>query len=201
MSTTIDTLTSEKILLSSANTKSIKTKKSKEVKEALEKIPQLEKENFRIDSTDRKEILDKNWVKLKVNPQGDVWEILEWENKGEQLFTFRGGVRETMERNKEGAYDWTQYEEILKKKYKWDLQKFIEWENIKFCWEMRRTWKSSEEGPAYIIWVELSMGREMKWLCWNASSFNMDQTPSYRPNFNHQYLDNGYSIRCFEKLD
>jgi hypothetical protein len=34
------------------------------------------------------------------------------------LFTFRGGVRETMERNKEGAYDWTQYEEILKKKYK-----------------------------------------------------------------------------------
>jgi hypothetical protein len=60
MSTTIDTLTSEKILLSSANTKSIKTKKSKEVKEALEKIPQLEKENFRIDSTDRKEILDKN---------------------------------------------------------------------------------------------------------------------------------------------
>ena len=49
----------------------------KESKETIEKTPKLEKENFRIDSANWKEVTDPNWVKVKENPKGDVREYLE----------------------------------------------------------------------------------------------------------------------------
>jgi len=57
---------------------------------------ELEKTNFHIPSAGWK---IKN-TKFLVNPEGNVWEILEGEYTGEQLFTFDSAIRETKKANK-----------------------------------------------------------------------------------------------------
>lgn len=51
---------------------------------------ELETENFKINSKDWKTV---NGV--KQNKKGDVWEIIDGEFKGEQLFTWDAAMRET----------------------------------------------------------------------------------------------------------
>jgi hypothetical protein len=62
----------------------------------MEKTKQLEKTNFRIPSTDWKKVSDD----LSVNPEGDIWEIVKGEYKGEQLFTYDSAIRETKKASK-----------------------------------------------------------------------------------------------------
>ena len=52
------------------------------MKETIEKTPELEDRNFRVEDTSGwKEITDQNGVKVKENPEGDVSEYLEGEYK------------------------------------------------------------------------------------------------------------------------
>lgn len=101
-------------------------------KESLEQLPALEEENFRIDSTNRKEITDPNGVKVKENPEWDVREYLEGKYKWEQLFTQKSALRETRKVGKKLPESWTVYENILMKKYGWNYQDFVTWENMLF---------------------------------------------------------------------
>ena len=71
---------------------------------------ELEKTNFRIPSIGWK----KENTKLLVNPEGDVWEILEGEYKGEQLFTRDSAIRETEKANKK-IPDKDELEMLLKR--------------------------------------------------------------------------------------
>ena len=97
---------------------------------SLENLPKLEEENFKIDSTDWEEIEGWNWI--KVNPEWDVREYLEWKQKWEQLFTKASALRETKKAGKTLPSSWKVLEDIIKKKYKWNYQDFLEKENIKF---------------------------------------------------------------------
>lgn len=59
----------------------------------------LEEYNFHIDSTGWKKIAVDSEEYLE-NPEGDVWEILNSEAKGEQLFTWDAAMRETQRAGK-----------------------------------------------------------------------------------------------------
>ena len=71
----------------------------------------LEKENFKIDSTNWKvEIMSwwlpfiKNQIKVKINPEGDIIEYISWIPEDmiwEQLFSFDAAIRETKKIKKE----------------------------------------------------------------------------------------------------
>ena len=72
------------------------------VQETLELGPEaLEKTNFRIDSTGW-EIRQsrRDGTRFKVNPEGDVTELLEGESAGEQHFTWDAAMRETAKAGK-----------------------------------------------------------------------------------------------------
>ncbi|MFA7298886.1 MAG: hypothetical protein WC010_04555 [Candidatus Absconditabacterales bacterium] len=87
----------------------------------------LEKENFKIDSTNWKEIQDLAGVKVLVNPEGDVWEYLEGNSKGEQLFTgpeYKNGklikegsaIRETKKAGKKLPTSANKYKKLIRGK-------------------------------------------------------------------------------------
>jgi hypothetical protein len=62
----------------------------------MKKTKELENTNFKIPSIGWKKVSED----FLVNPTNDVWEILEGEYKGEQLFTFNSAIRETKKANK-----------------------------------------------------------------------------------------------------
>ncbi|HKL44378.1 MAG TPA: hypothetical protein VJ892_03805, partial [Candidatus Absconditabacterales bacterium] len=106
----------------------------KEQKESIEDLPKLEKENFRINSKKWKEIIfDPNGVKVKVNPEGDAWEYLEGDYKGEQFFTKASAIRETKKAGKTLPKSSNVFEDIINKKYEGNYKNFLKGENIKFC--------------------------------------------------------------------
>lgn len=55
----------------------------------------LERENFRIDSSDWKTATLADGTRIKINPRADAIEILDHPNRGEQLFTWAAAMRET----------------------------------------------------------------------------------------------------------
>lgn len=64
-----------------------------------EKKLELEDYNFRISSKKWK-IKTIDWEKVKINPEWDITEYLEWDYIWEQLFTWNACMRETKIRNK-----------------------------------------------------------------------------------------------------
>lgn len=104
----------------------------------------LEKENFKIDSTNWKEIQDLAGVKVLVNPEWDVWEYLEWNSKWEQLFTGPeyknwklikewSAIRETKKAGKKLPTSANKYKKLIRWKkihwwYGWDYLAFLIWE-------------------------------------------------------------------------
>ncbi len=109
-------------------------KAAEEIKETLEKVPELEDTNFKIiDITNRKEITDPNWVKIKVNPEGDIREYLEGDYKWEQLFTHQAALREVDKAGKKMPASFVVYWDLLKRKYNWQYENFLKWEHIKLC--------------------------------------------------------------------
>jgi len=103
------------------------------VSEWVEECPELEDENFKIDSANRKEMISPNGIKVKVNPEWDVREYVEGDCVWEQLFTARAALREVKKAGKKLPVSWIVYETIIAKKYKWDYQDFLKGEKIKFC--------------------------------------------------------------------
>ena len=90
---------------------------------ARKKDQKLEKNNFKISTKWRSDI---DWV--LTNPEWDVREK-DWE----QLFTHESAIRETKKAGKRLPDSWKFYQEMIKKTYEWDCQKFLKKEKIKFC--------------------------------------------------------------------
>ncbi len=94
-------------------------------KEALKLIKELERvicedgialedHNFRVDSNGWKKITVDGEGYL-VNPEGDIWEIINGECGGEQLFTWNSAMRETKKAGKRMPTD-EEFTELLKTK-------------------------------------------------------------------------------------
>lgn len=79
--------------------------------ESVEKAPELEEKDFKIDSTGWEEIIVK-WIKFKVNSTWDVWEHLEWKCAWKQIFTYSAMIRETSKTWKQIPTLW-QWEKIF----------------------------------------------------------------------------------------
>jgi hypothetical protein len=147
----------------------------------------LEKENFRIDSTDWKKIKDSNWTKVKVNPEWDVWEYLEWTKKWEQLFTKASAIRETKKCGKKLPTSYKIFEDIIEQKYKWDYEAFVVWEDMKFCgWRLPYGERFDDIDKGFSIWCE------------DGSNFNGNYNGWNRNNDNDGY---SFSVRCIQLLD
>jgi len=87
---------------------------SSESKEAEpEVVPELEEENFRIDSTGWEEKVGNDGIRYKINPEGDVTEVLEGLYTGDQHFLTReAALRETEKAGKKMP-DNTQWSRII----------------------------------------------------------------------------------------
>ena len=120
--------------------KKIRKKGNKDIKEVLENIPELEDENFKVDSTKRTKIEeDENGVRVKINPEWDIREYIWGVQKNliwEQLFTYDSALRETRKVGKKLPPSWM-IENIKNKKYRWhetylaDHKAFLKGEKIK----------------------------------------------------------------------
>lgn len=63
-------------------------------------LPQLEEENFHIDSSRWEERVDDDGTRYKINPKGDVTELLDGPFKGQQHFGDKAIARELLLANK-----------------------------------------------------------------------------------------------------
>ena len=81
-----------------------KEKILKEISKLLDKYQtsnlKLEDHNFKVNSDGWKKITVDD-VEYLENPEGDIWEILENEARGEQLFTWKSAMRETKKQARE----------------------------------------------------------------------------------------------------
>ncbi len=83
--------TKEKLIRDLLDKKSLTETQSNKESNEKENMSELEEDNFHIDSTwwnDEKEINLYDWwiIKVKVNPDWDIMEYLDWNCKGEQIF-------------------------------------------------------------------------------------------------------------------
>ncbi len=96
-----------------------KEKILKEISKLLDKYNQtsnleLEDHNFKVNSDGWKKITVDD-VEYLENREGDIWEILENEARGEQLFTWKSAMRETEKAGKRMPTD-SEFTELLKTK-------------------------------------------------------------------------------------
>lgn len=107
----------------------------KESVEDLDTLPILADENFRIDSSSWKNIVEKKGVKFKINSYRDSMECLEWTYKGEQYFNEEATLREVYTAGKTLPASSLIYQNILDNKYKGNYHDFLKWEKItSFSW-------------------------------------------------------------------
>ena len=110
--------------------------KYKEIKKLIENKLYIEiaglkvmKNNFKVDSKGWKEIVDQNWVKVRVNDGWDIWEYVGGDFDWEQLFTRDAADREV------GKIKWIR---MIKE---WEKEEEKEWSKIiKACW-----WETEQE--------------------------------------------------------
>ena len=173
-----------KKLLDALNKKMWTKEEKKESKETIEKTPELDKENFRIDSTNWKEITDPNGVKVKENPEGDIREYLEGKYKGEQLFTEASMLREADKAGKTLPASWTTYRDIINKKYEWNYQNFLKGEKMIFAgWRNPDDEKFDDMDKAFALH------------CADGSTFTGDRAEWTNSKWNRHY---GFSVRCLK---
>jgi len=178
-----------KKLLDALNKKMWTKEEKKESKETIEKTPELDKENFRIDSTNWKEITDPNGVKVKENPEWDVWEYVEGKYKWEQLFTQDSALREANKAGKTLPASWTTYRDIINKKYEWNYQDFfyqdsLKWENMIFA-----GWRTPDGKEFYGI----DGGFDLR--CADGSDFHGGRNEWAHSRWDKDY---GFSVRCLK---
>jgi len=155
------------------------------IKEKIEKFPKLADHNFKIeDTTQRKPIVDKNWVKAIVNFKGDILEYLEGKYAWEQFFTTEAALRETKRAGKILPGSWKIYEDIVETTYDWDYQRFLKEQNVKFFWyrkhHAKKFQKIDEEFAFICADGSCYFGNKEKWTmgCW--------------------YKTHAYSVRCLK---
>lgn len=182
----VDALDEEerKKLLDALNKKMWTKEEKEESKETIEKTPELDKENFRIDSTNWKEITDPNDVKVKENPEGNVREYVEGKYKWEQLFTQDSALREANKAAKTLPASWTTYRDIINKKYEWNYQDFLKGENMIFA-----GWRSRNSE------IFNGIDKEIGLRCADGSNFGGSREEWDETRW---HKDCGFSVRCLK---
>lgn len=77
----------------------------------------MDEKNLKVDSSEWEEKAI-GWVKVKINPEWDITEYLEWELAGEQLFTWDAAMRESEKQRKRlpfADYDNKEFQAIIEK--------------------------------------------------------------------------------------
>lgn len=146
----------------------------------------LEDHNFRIDSDNWKRRTDEdNEQDYLVNPEGDVWELINCEDRkknGEQLFTFDSMKRETEKAGKRVPTD-QEFGELLKTWEDMHNLVFTGYRDPLGYFKNRSLevvfWSSSESGSN--AWTRLLVSSEA------------------RVNRNAESMEYGFSVRCFNK--
>ena len=141
---------------------------------------ELEEHNFKVNSDGWKKITVDGEEYLE-NPEKDIWEILNEEARGEQLFTFKAMQRETKKAGKTVPTD-EQFTELLKEKE--DMPNLV-------LAGYRSTNGSfvNLSSDAY-FWSSLESGSGA-WLRY----LNSSNTPVYRAARSKTY---GFSVRCIK---
>ena len=173
-----------KRLLDALNKKMWIKEEKKEKKETVENLPKLEEKNFRIDSTNWKEITDPNGVKVKENPEWDVREYLEGKYKWEQLFTKDSALREANKAGKTLPASRTTYRDIIEKKYEWNYQDFLTGEKMIFAgWRNPNNERLSHIDKVFDL------------RCADGSNFDGSRDLWDDNEWNEDY---GFSVRCLK---
>ena len=158
--------------------------KLEEIKNLLEEEKTLvfEDHNFKINSDSWKESTVVDGEEYKVNPKKDIWEILDGEAKGEQLFTWNAAIRETAEAGKRMPTD-EELTELLKAKEDIPNLVFYGFRDTNGSFGYRTTvaylWSSAESGSS--AWTR---------------SLNSGASAVYRGADAKAY---GFSVRCVKK--
>lgn len=167
-------------IISLLSEKEIVSVPKKEIISVPKKL-ELEDENFKVNS-DGWEKITVNGKKYLQNKSKDIWEFLEGECVGEQLFTYDAAIRETKKEGKIIPTD-EQLSEILKTKE--DLK------NIKFS-GLRYTDSSFIGFGSYLyLWSSSPSGSFKAWFRRLYSSYSS----VYRYAYNRAY---GFSVRCLK---
>jgi hypothetical protein len=128
----------------------------------------LANENLKIDSTNWEKLKIK-WINVKINPEWDITEYLEWEFAGQQLFSWSAAMREanklwfrlpTIEefrsivkeiwikefvRVTPGSRNqvWDKFSYMWKISYFWSSSNWaFSWRNMEFSWENDKAYSS-----------------------------------------------------------
>jgi hypothetical protein len=142
----------------------------------------LEDHNFRINSVGWKMGRTSiEGLRVLVNPEGDIWEYLDGEFKGEQLFTFSAMMRETKKRNKRVPTD-EQFFKIANTKE--DIK------NLLLSGHRNITGYFNNLGTRAFFWSSSESGTNA-WYRYLASS----EARVYRYTNNKT---NGFSVRCLK---
>jgi len=154
-----------------------------EAEELIEKSEQrleFEDHNFKVNSDGWKKITVDNEEYLE-NPKKDIWEILNEEARGEQLFTFKAMQRETKKAGKTVPTD-EQFDSLLKEKE--DMP------NLVFAGD-RNTDGSVSGLSSYAYFWSSSISGSNAWYRYLYAS----STTVYRLTIDQAY---GFSVRCLK---
>ena len=145
------------------------------------KQSEFEDHNFRVNSDNWKKIIVDGGEYLE-NPEKDIWEILNEEARGEQLFTFKAMQRETKKAGKTVPTD-EQFTELLKEKEDMPNLVLAGFRNTNGSFHYLSSngnlWSSSESSVSN---------------AWNRYLYSSNTTV-YRHAYNKAY---GFSVRCIK---
>ncbi len=162
-----------------------KEKILKEISKLLDKYNQtsnleLEDHNFKVNSDGWKKITVAD-VEYLENPEGDIWEILENEARGEQLFTWKSAMRETEKAGKRMPTD-SEFTELLKTKE--DMP------NLVFSGYRSTNGAFINSGTHTLFWSSSVSGAD----AWTRR-LNSSNSTVHRYPYDQAY---GFSVRCLK---
>jgi len=168
-------------------TKSAALKKIKELEEYINKIDkplELEDHNFRVNSDGWQKFTDDGQDYL-VNPEGDVWELINHEDSelnGEQLFTWDAAMREAKKAGKRIPTD-EELTEILKTKEDMSNALLAGYRNVAGGF--------SNSGSNVVVWSSSQGSSTNAWRRYLVSGYST----IYRDT---DYKNYGFSLRCLK---
>lgn len=146
-----------------------------------EQALRLEDHNFRVNSNKWKKITVED-EKYLVNSKGDIWEILERNCKGAQLFTWDAATRETKKAGKRMPTD-DEFTELLKTKK--DMSNIV-YSNYRYI-----NGSFSSRGTGAKFWSSTQSGTT----AWARGLYSSSSTVS-RDTFSKA---GGFSVRCIKE--
>ncbi|EKE29020.1 MAG: hypothetical protein ACD_2C00248G0008 [uncultured bacterium (gcode 4)] len=152
---------------------------------------EIETSNFKVTSN-WWEIRESRFWKIKINPENDICEIMEWEFSGEQLFTQKAMLRELTKVWKKvpSIKEWRELIRAIDP----DLELSSEWQNntsarkalwIRLCWVF-----NNQDNTVYFTWISWSL-----WASDEGASIDFDRD---RIIIDQDKDEFGLSVRCFK---